>query len=284
MRRGEDDPVWHLARQLYAAAFEGHPYGRPVIGTPGLVRTLSRDQLVAFYRRHYVPEAFALVVVGAVSPADVLAAAARTLGRLPRSGHPRLPAPPLGETLPRRVELPRASAHAYLGVAWHGPRLDHADTPVVDLLVAILGQGRGSRLTRSVRERLGLVTSITTTYAPLEAAGLITLTAQLEPLNLARAEDEVWREVRRLQEGGVTQAELERARTAAEARREFQAETAEGRAFVLGHAETVWRLEEDRAYTDRLRAVTRQQVQTAAQRYLDRGRFARVLLAPGAHR
>jgi predicted Zn-dependent peptidase len=135
-----------------------------------------------------------------------------------------------------------------------------------------------------VSERLGLVTSITTTYAPLEAAGLITLTAQLEPPNLPRAEDEVWREVRRLQEGGVTQDELERARTAAEARREFQAETAEGRAFVLGHAETVWRLEEDRAYTDRLRAVTRQQVQTAARRYLDRGRFARVLLAPGGHR
>jgi zinc protease len=284
IRRGEDIPIRYLVRQLYAAAFDGHPYGRPVLGTPDLIRTLSRDQLVAFYRRHYVPEAFTLVVVGAVSGAEVLEAAARTFGRLPRSGAQRLPAPPLEEARPRRLEMSRPGAHAYLGVAWHAPRLDHADTPAVDLLVTILGQGRGSRLTRSVRERLGLVNSITTNYGALEAGGLITLTAQLEPSNLARAEDEVWREIRQLQNSGVTVAELERARTTAEARREFQAETAEGRGFLLGHAETVWRLEEEHAYMDRLRAVTREHVRMVARRYLDRERFTRVLLTPGDHR
>lgn len=91
IRRGEDSPMRHLVRQLYAAAFDGHPYGRPVLGTSDLISTLSRDRLVAFYRRHYVPEAFALVVVGAVGPAEVLEAAARTFGRLPRSGAHRLP-------------------------------------------------------------------------------------------------------------------------------------------------------------------------------------------------
>jgi predicted Zn-dependent peptidase len=82
----------------------------------------------------------------------------------------------------------------------------------------------------------------------------------------------------------VTAAELERVRTAEEARREFQAETAEGRAVALGHAVTIWRLEEEQAYLDRLRLVTREQVQAAARRYLDLEQFARVVFRPQERR
>ncbi len=281
MRLGEDSPMRFLHRQLYLAVFDGHPYGRPVIGTPELIRNLTRDQLVRFYRRHYVPETFTLVIVGAVNQAEVLDAASRAFGRYTRSGTSRLPvSAPVG-TRPVRVERARPGAHAYLGLAWLAPKLEHADTPAVDLLVAILGQGRSPRLTRSLRDRLGLVNSIAAGYSALEGAGAITLTAQLDPANVARTEAEIWRELRRVQDEGVTARELERARTTEEARREFQAETAEGRAFVLGHAETVWRLEEERAYLDRLRAVTREQIRGAARRYLDREGYARVLLTPG---
>jgi zinc protease len=284
MRLGEDNPTRFLLRQLYGAAFDGHPYGRPVIGTAELIRRLTRDQLVRFYRRHYVPEAFALVVVGAVNPTEVLDAAARSFGRLTRSGVHRLPPPVPGEVRPRPIELTRPGAYTYLGMAWLGPKLDHADTAAVDLLTAILGQGRASRLTRALRDRLGLVNTIGTGYSALEGAGVVTLTAQLDPANLARTEAEVRRELARLQEEGVSAGELERARTAEEARREFQAETAEGRAFILGHADTVWRLEDERAYLDRIRAVTREQVRAAARRYLDVERVARVVLVPGERR
>lgn len=283
MRLGEDVPTRFLFRQLYAAVFDGHPYGRPVIGRADLVRALTREQLVRFYRRHYVPEAFILVVVGAVRPPEVLEAAARTFGRLPRSGVGRLPVS-LVAGRPKNVELARPGTYAYLGLAWPAPRLDHADTPAVDLLVAILGQSRSSRLTRSVRERLGLVNTISASYAALEGAGIVTLTAQLDPAGLARAEAEILTEIRRLGDEGVRPDELERALTSEEARREFRTEIAEGRAYLLGHAESIWRLEEELAYTDRLRAVTREQIRSAARRYLDPERFARVVFVPSSRR
>jgi zinc protease len=279
MRLSQDNPTRFLGRQLYSAAFDGHPYGRPVIGTTELILGLTREQLLRFYRRHYVPEAFTLVVVGAVDPGEVLATATRAFGRLPRSGTGRLP-PATAEGRPRHVELQRPGSHAYIGLAWYAPKLDHADTPAVDLLVNILGQGRGSRLTRALRERLGLVNTIATGYSALEGSGIVTLTAQFEPANLAEVETQIWQEIRRVREAGVTAAELERARTAEEAQREFRAETAEGRASVLGHAVTVWRLEEEQAYLDRLRAVTREQVHAAARRYLDLAHFARVVFKP----
>ncbi|MGH7275518.1 MAG: M16 family metallopeptidase [Candidatus Rokuibacteriota bacterium] len=282
MRLSQDSPRRLMFRQLYEVVFDGHPYGRPVIGTPEIVRGLTRETLMSFYRRHYVPESFVLVVVGPVKTAEVLAAAERTLGRLPRSGQERLPiAPPTGFG-PKRLDIERAGAQAYLGFAWLGPKLDHADTPAVDLLVSILGQSRSSRLTQSLRERLALVSTIDAGYSALEAAGAISVIAQLDPANLPRAEAEVLNEIRRVRDRGVSDAELRRAVTAAEARHAFALETAEARARAFGRAETVWRLEEELAYVDRLRSVTPEQIRSAARRYLDLERYSRLAFVPPA--
>src|SRR2546422_113706 len=81
-------------------------------------------------------------------------------------------------------------------------------------------------------------------------------------------------------EHGVTDAELRRAVTAAEARDAFSTETAEGRAYAFGRAETIWRLEEELAYVDRLRSVTPDQIRSAARRYLDPERYDRVAFLP----
>jgi zinc protease len=280
MRLSEDNPRRFLARRLHEALFEGHPYGRPVIGTPDLVRGLTRETLLGFYRRLYAPEAFTLVVVGPVVPADVIERARRTFGRFPRGGHAPAPAAVAPALRPRQIEMERPGTQAYLGMGWHAPRIDHADVAAVDLLVTILGQTRTSRLTRSLRDELGLVTSVGSGYSALEAAGSVSVTAQTDRASLARVEAEILREIGRLRDQGVTEAERRRAITAAEAQHEFANETAEGRAQALGRAETVWRLADELAYLDRARTVTREQIQAAAQRYLDPARYVRITFLP----
>jgi zinc protease len=280
MRLSEDNPRRFLSRRLQEALFEGHPYGRPVIGTPDLVRGLTRETLLAFYRRLYAPEAFTLVVVGPVAPSQVIERARNTLGRVPRSGTTPLPAPVAPPLRPRNIEVPRPGAQAYLAMGWHAPRIDHADVAAVDLLVTILGQTRSSRLTRTLRDELGLVTSVNSSYWAMQAAGAVSVTAQTDPKNVERVETEVRSQIARIREQGVTEAERRRAITAAEAYREFASETAEGRAQALGRAETVWRLEDELAYLDRVRSVTAVQIQAAAQRYLDPARYVRVTFVP----
>jgi zinc protease len=280
MRLSEDNPRRHLARRLHEALFEGHPYGRPVIGTPELVRGLTRETLLGFYRRLYAPEAFTLVVVGPVAADDVLERARRTFGRIPRSGVTPLPAPVAPPIRPRRLQVARPGAQAYVALGWHAPRIDHADVAAVDLLVTILGQTRTSRLTRTLRDELALVSSVSSGYSAMEAAGSVSVTAQTDPQHLERVEAEIIREIGRLREEGVTEAEHRRAITAAEAQHEFGNETAEGRARALGRAETVWRLEDELAYLDRVRTVTREQIQAAARKYLDPERYVRLAFVP----
>jgi zinc protease len=124
------------------------------------------------------------------------------------------------------------------------------------------------------------VTSVGSGYSALEAAGAVSVTAQTDPKNLERVEAEIVREIVRLRVQGVTEAERRRAVTAAEVQHEFGNETAEGRARTLGRAETVWRLEDELAYLDRVRTVTREQIHAAAQKYLDPTRYVRVAFVP----
>ena len=284
MRLSDDNARRRLVRQLYTQLFEGHPYGRQIIGTPELVRGLTRDTLAGFYRRHYVPEAFAVVVVGAVDPAQVLAAAAGTFGQLPRGGITRLPVAPVPPFRAQRQQLTHPGAHAHLGLAWPGTRVDHADTPALDLLASILGRTRSSRLVQAVRERHGLVISVSASMSVLEGAGGLLVIAELPPGNVERVEADILAEVRRVREDGVTDAELRRAITAAEADHEFETETAEGRAIALGRAETIWTIDDERAYVSRLRSVTAAQVRAVARRYLDPTRYTRLALVPSEPR
>jgi zinc protease len=106
------------------------------------------------------------------------------------------------------------------------------------------------------------------------------VTAQLESENLPRAEAEILNEIRRMRDQGVTDDELRRAVTRAEAQQAFRRETAEGRAQTFGHAETVWRLSEELAYIDRLRSVTPDQIRYAARRYLDLESYERLAFVP----
>jgi zinc protease len=280
IRLGEDNPRRFLARRMYELLFINHPYGRPVIGTPELIRGLDRPTLLGFYRRHYVPETFTLVIVGAVDSRAMMEVARVSFAGLPRSGSRRLPAAAPAIVQAQRQVVERQGGQAYLGLAWLAPRLDHGDAPAVELLTTILGQSRSARLTRELRDNLRLVNSISAGYSGLEAAGIMTITAELEPGNLSAAESAILREVRRLTEDGVTVAERRRAITGRKAQHEFAAETAEGRARSIGRAETVWKLEEEEAWVDRLRSVTADQIRTVARRYLDLDRCVRLLLVP----
>lgn len=280
VRLNEDNPRSSLGRQLYNLLYDGHPYGRPVLGDVKDLRDASQEMLRGYYARHYVPDNMTLVVVGPVDPAAVRAATIEAFGSRPATGYARKPvgAPtPLEGVRARSVERPERQTQ--LGFAWLAPPLGHPDMPAVDVLSHILGGSRSSRLNQALRERARLVSSISGWYGALQAAGALGVTAQLEGTDQDAVEKAMMAEIARVQSDGVTAEELARAITASEAEREFSRETVEGLALAYGRAETTWNLEAERTYVDRIRAVTRDQVQEAARRYLTAS-YARLAFVP----
>ena len=122
LQGGENDPDQLLDQELTATAFRAHPYRHPTIGWLGDLQTMSRDDLYAYYRRHYVPNNATLVIVGDVDRNDAMRQVVQRFGAI-RPGqvtaipHTREPEQ-LGE---RRVTVARQGTTAYLKVGYHAP-------------------------------------------------------------------------------------------------------------------------------------------------------------------
>jgi len=279
----EDDPEKFLGRRLNELAYAPHPYGRPILGTRELIQGLTRDRLERYYKAHYVAPNLVLVVVGAVSPGEVRRLAEASFGRLPavRAPRPDAPPPPAIDRS-KRLDVPRAEKQAYLGLAWRAAANGNEDIYAVDLLTTILGDSPSSRLNQALRERERLVASIEAGYVASAKAGLVSVTARLEPQNLERAEAAILEVIRRVRDEGVTEAERRRAIITAESSYAFDIETAEGLAKSYGQAETTWTLEDEIAYLGRLRQITAAQIQAVARRYFGDDTYARVRFVPEA--
>jgi zinc protease len=281
MRLTEDSPDRYLVRRLYEAAYQPHPYGRPLLGTPALIGALTRERLAAYYRKYYQPDAMVLVVVGAVDPAEVRRRVAATFGRLSGRAAPRPALPPVPSLAGgRRVDVERPEQQAYLGLAWPTAPTNHPDVYAVDLLTYILGDSPSSRLNQRLRERERLVHHIEAGYGAWDKGGLVTVTARLDPANLDRAEASILDVLRQVKAEGVTEAERQRALVTAESQYAFDIETAEGLAKTYGQAEVTWTLADELAYLERLRGVTAVEIQAVARRYFAEDGYARVRFVP----
>ncbi len=282
VRLGEDNPRSSVIRQLYTQVFAGHPYGRPVLGDEATLKAANRERLRGYYKRHYVPDNMTLVVVGAVDATEIRAAVDDSFAKVPAAGYRRRSLPPLAPLAGlRRREVSRSEQQAYLALGWSAPALSDEDVFAADLLASILGGSRSSRLNQALRERSWLVSTVRASYTALQGRGMLSVTAQLEPADVRKVEEAILEEIRRIQAEGVSELERQRAITRAESDHAFATETAEGLASAYGLAETVWRLEEELRYLDRLRAVTREQIREVARRYLHIDRYSAVVFSPG---
>lgn len=118
-----------LRRVLYPQ----HRVGIPIIGVEAELRAMSRETLLAFYRRYYAPNNAILVVGGDVQVDEVMQLAAQHFGGVPASTtlpvRQRPPAPPLASQDPFRFETDRVTALS-TSVYFRLPQL--ADVPIAD--------------------------------------------------------------------------------------------------------------------------------------------------------
>jgi zinc protease len=151
---GQDDPDHRLGEALFATAFREHGYRFPIIGYREVFSTLTRDDLLAYYRARYVPNNLVVVVAGAFDPSATRAAIEEHFGAAPRASLAPVPQP--GEPL----QLARRTRHLFEDVqlsrvefGWQIPGLAHPDAPALDVLANILGGGDSSILWQEIREK-----------------------------------------------------------------------------------------------------------------------------------
>lgn len=282
MNRAEDSPMQWGMRALWGEAYLRHPYRYPVIGYQGLLAKVTRDDLVAYYKREYVPNNLMLVIVGDVNAEAVTAEATRLWRDIPRRSlavHARPQEPrQLG---PRDRVVERDSQLAHVFVAWHGPALTDPDLYPMDVLSIVLGEGRSSRLYRSLREEQELAHAVSaSSYTPRDP-GLFSVYLTTDPDRYDPATDAALAEVDRIRRRGITAAELARAKRLVLAGYYQNRQTAEDLASALGSAmQLTGDPSFDAQYVAGIQGVDTEAVRRVARTYLRETNRTRVVVVP----
>lgn len=280
--RKEDDPEGKVFLELQASIGDGTPYGRPVLGAPETLRAIDGAAFRSYLEERYTAPNLSVVVTGGVEREPVRAALEAALGDL-RGGRPnRIPSFAWAPLARQERRALRDVGSTYLTLGWRVPGLTDLDrAEELELLAAILGEGRGARLVRRLREELGIVTSISAWTWDLSAGGMFAISATLEPGREAAVRAEIERQLAALRATPVAALELERAVNMSVADFRLSTETASDVGETLGHAQVTTGVEELLRYIGRLRAVGRDRLLAAARDWLDPERMTVVAVAPG---
>ncbi|WP_034297895.1 pitrilysin family protein [Herbaspirillum sp. RV1423] len=169
VKESQTKPEDIAARAFWAAVYGQHPYARRE--TEDSIAAITRDDLVAFHRDHYVANRAVIAMIGDVTRAQADGIAQRLTQQLPQGAAlPALPEVAVGTQQEKRIAHPASQSHILIGM----PALVRGDPDFFALTVGnyILGGGGFvSRLTNEVREKRALSYSIYSYFSPLAQQG-----------------------------------------------------------------------------------------------------------------
>jgi predicted Zn-dependent peptidase len=210
--RFDTAPEGKLYEQFIAAAFTAHPYRLPVIGWPSDISMLNRRKAEEFFRIHYAPNNFVIVIVGDLHPPDAIQLIERYFGDIPPQ-----PLPDAVTTVEpvqageRRSEV-EFDAEPQLMLGYHKPTLPAFDDYVLDMISAALSQGRTSRLYKNLIET-GIAVSADSSngYPGARYDNLFVIDgAPRAPHTPAEFEDAVYAELEKLKTEPMEEKEFKR--------------------------------------------------------------------------
>ena len=218
--RVDNSPIGQMVEALLNAAYEVHPYKRPVIGYEKDIRSLTREDVQQFFDTYYVPSNLTVAVVGDVKPDEVKQLAQVYFGRYQAKAAPaKLKAVEPRQRSTKEVSLQLPSQPWYLE-GYHRPGINDPDHVVYQIIGRLLSDGRTSRLYKSLVEtqRLALSAQGFSGFPGDKYPNLMLFYALTAP---GHTPDEVGlalnREISRLKTESVSAQELDRVKTQARA-------------------------------------------------------------------
>ncbi|MFQ5701162.1 MAG: M16 family metallopeptidase, partial [Acidobacteriota bacterium] len=276
-----ENPGALATRRFAELLYKDHPYGHPVTGWEASVSSITREDVLAFHKRHYVPSSVVVTAVGDVDAADLFSQLERRFAgwRGPDGPHEPLPAP----SGPKRraiylIDKPDATQSQ---IRIGGLGIARKDPDYVPLLVAntILGGGFTSRLVEEIRVNRGLSYGARSGFYPHVQTGPFMIRTFTKTATTRETVQVALDCLERFCREGATEEELEKARR-------FLTGT-----FAIGHQSpgsmagalseiAFYRLPADYfdSYLERVRAVTLDDVKRVASTRFPSDKLAIVVL------
>ncbi len=172
LQKDKQSPGAVADKMFYRELYGPHPYARDPAGDEASLKTITRQDLLAYHQNYYVGANAWLVIVGDVSRRQAKRIAERVLGALPAGRSAPAMSLPIKPVVAheKRVNFPATQTHILIGQ----PGMRRGDADYFPLLVGnytLGGGGLVSRLAVEVREKKGLSYSVYSYFLPLRVPG-----------------------------------------------------------------------------------------------------------------
>ena len=206
----EDTPD-DLVHELFTQSFwEGHPLGRPILGTPESVEGLTQEALRSYFRRAYTADNFVVSAAGNLEHARVRDLVEQAFGGIGPTGDVAADRPPAAVAAFTVRSKDLEQSHVCLGTTAHAQCDD--DRYIGYVLNTLLGGSMSSRLFQNVRERRGLAYSVFSGLSAYRDTGILTIYAGCATEVVEQVIDLTVEELRGLKRSAVPEPELRRAK------------------------------------------------------------------------
>lgn len=260
----------HYYAQM-ANAFAEHPASVPVIGYAGALAGLTYQDVLDYHARMYVPQRMIFTAVGDFDSEAMLQRICAALAGFEAGRMEPTVLPPVGPIEGVRrvvIEQPTVDDVAE-SIALRSIPLHHPDLYALDVLSYVLTNGESSRLHRTVLREQELVTEVSSySWTPAWGDGVFGIEFRAEPDQADAAEAAILTELARVADEGITEEELAKAKRQKVADYVYAQQTVDAQAATLdSDYRSTGDIEFSRRYTERIQAVTAEQVQQAARQY-----------------
>lgn len=291
--RTDDKPQSRVNEQFQSMAFRAHPYGRSVIGFMNDLENMTAADAREWYKNWYAPNNAIVVVVGDVEAKEVLALAKQYFGKLKPhklpERKPQIEPEQMGE---RRAVVKAPGKLPFIIMGFHTPTLSSASEATdnnwepyaLDVLAGVLSGNKSARLNQKLVRETELAVSAGAGYDSVTRGRLSLFELVGTPsqdTTVKELEEALFAEIEKIKKDGVTQTELDRVKAAVIAADIYERDSMFYQGMQIGQLETMgydWRL--SKTYPDKLKAVTSEQIQAVAKKYLTKDNMTVATLDP----
>jgi zinc protease len=282
LKAREEDPDFVASREFRKAVFGSHPYGRLVSGTPESLDRIRRDDVVQFHSAYYVPNNATMSVVGDITPDEVNGLVKRYFSGW-NSGDLHISPPQRAGQLKgiKIITVDKDLTQANIIFGHEGISRDNPDYYAVQVMNHILGGGGfESRLMQNIREQKGLAYDVYSFFDANKYEGAFQVGVQTKNESTNTAIEEILKEIGRIRDTMVTDAELADAKSFLTGSFPLRLETGQRIAsFLLAVEFYGLGMDYIDRYPDYINRVTKEDVLQMARKYLDPANFVLVVVA-----
>ncbi len=283
--RTDDRPTSSVREQFNAVAFMNSPYRSPVIGWMVDLETMRLEDLRDWYKKWYAPNNATLVIVGDVEPDKIKGLVDKYFAKIPKSELPvvkaRTEVKQFGERY-IKVKLPAKVPSLRMGFKTPAmidaiktvkgkPKVEKWEPYALEVLATILDGGSSARLSKNlVRGQEIAVGAGAGYYGYGRLSDLFVLTGTpAKGTTVAELKAALLKEIQALKDTLVTADELKRVKAKVIAEEVYERDSIQHIATLLGSLEATgigYQLMDE--YVPQILAVTAEQIQTVAKKYL----------------